>query len=361
MARRRLTLPDPAQLAGAGGSTGGGTGKLPAAEARAMFPLGAARPAPVSSAPATPPIARVAGEAAATAALADLSDAVARARDEGRMIQALPLEAVDEAYLVRDRIGTDEEALASLMQSIEARGQQVPIEVVALGADAAGRARYGLITGWRRLTALRRLSAAGPAGSRFASVQAVLRRPETAAEAYLAMVEENEIRVGLSYYERARIVARAAEQGVFPDPATALSRLFAAASRPKRSKIGSFLRIHAALDDRLRFAAAIPERLGLALVKALDADPGFAEGLRERLRQAPPASAAEEIETLTAALRRPVNPNRVAAPPETEQIRSGLRLSTTPGRLVLEGPEVTAALRARLLSWLRDTGPRDAR
>jgi hypothetical protein len=34
-------------------------------------------------------------------------------------------------------------------------------------------------------------------------------------EAYLAMVEENEIRVGLSFYERARIVARAAEAGVF--------------------------------------------------------------------------------------------------------------------------------------------------
>ena len=90
------------------------------------------------------------------------------------------------------------------------------------------------------------------------------------------MVEENEIRVGLSYYERARIAARAAELGVFPDTASALARLFASASRAKRSKIGSFLRLYTALDDRLRFPAAIPERLGLRLARALDADAGLA-------------------------------------------------------------------------------------
>ena len=50
------------------------------------------------------------------------------------------------------------------------------------------------------------------------------------------MVEENEIRVGLSYYERARIVAKAVAQGVFETEKQALQRLFHTASRPKRSK-----------------------------------------------------------------------------------------------------------------------------
>jgi ParB family chromosome partitioning protein len=73
-------------------------------------------------------------------------------------------------------------------------------------------------------------------------VLAVLRRPDTAAEAYVAMVEENEIRVGLSYYERARVAARAAEAGVFEDASAAIDVLFSTASKAKRSKIRSFVR-----------------------------------------------------------------------------------------------------------------------
>lgn len=328
MARRRLTLPDPDRLAAAPAA-------MPVLETKAMFP-------PVGA----PPIARIAGDTAATAALAEMAGEVARARDEGRLIQALPLAAVDEAYLMRDRIAADPEELAALMQSIAARGQQVPVEVVALEPG-----RYGLITGWRRLTALRRLAAEHPEAARFASVLAVQRQPETAADAYLAMIEENEIRVGLSYYERARIVARAAERGVFPDTATALAQLFASASRAKRSKIGSFLRLHAALDDALRFAAAIPERLGLALVKLLDSDPAAAARLRRRLAAAAPATAAAELAVLAAAVKRPPAP-----PPDdvwAEQATPGVHMAVSRGRIVLEGPDVTGLLQMRLLSWLR--------
>lgn len=346
MARKRLTLPDADRLAAR---------PEPAPETKAMFPMGVARHGRPETASA--PIAQVAGEAASSAALAGLAEEVASARAAGRLALPLPLDAVDEAYLVRDRIGADAEELASLMQSIRARGQQVPIEVAALGEG-----RYGLITGWRRLTALRRLRAEMPGDIRFATILAVLRRPESAAEAYLAMIEENEIRVGLSYYERARIVARAAEQGVFPNAAAALAHLFASASRAKRSKIGSFLRIHAALDDRLRFAAAIPERLGLSVVKALDTDPGFADRVRERLRKTPPADPAAELAALDAALkrpaaaetRRPAPAREEAEPGYAETLTPGIRLTAAPGRLLLEGPGVTALLQARLTAWIRD-------
>ena len=56
-------------------------------------------PAPAPSAgPLGPaPIASVAGEAASVAALAELSAALQAARDEGRLIEALPLAADQEA------------------------------------------------------------------------------------------------------------------------------------------------------------------------------------------------------------------------------------------------------------------------
>lgn len=123
-----------------------------------------------------------------------------------------------------------------------------------------------------------------------------MRRPETAADAYVAMVEENELRVGLSQYERARVAARAVERGVFPDEKAALLALFATASRPKRSRIRAFLEIYHALDAELRFPAAIPERLGLALVEALRA--GRGDALATALKAVAPATAEAELALL---------------------------------------------------------------
>lgn len=335
--RKRLTLPDGAPLADPDPSPAGGP----------MFPLGLARSAP--------PIARVAGDAATVAALGHLTDEITAARDEGRLIQSLPLAAVDAGYLVRDRLPAAEADLDALISSLRARGQQTPIEVVALAGGT-----YGLISGWRRLTALRRLQAEAPDDPRFATVQAILRRPESASDAYLAMVEENEIRAGLSYYERARIVARAAEAGVFPDAGVALQRLFASASRTRRSKIGSFLRLYQTLDDQLRFPAAIPERLGLTLSRALESDPTLAPRLRDRLRKTPPASAEAELAALDRATRPPTSP-RPSTPPEAPgntTISPDIRMETALNRITLSGPGVTGLLQMRLISWLKDQAGR---
>jgi ParB family transcriptional regulator, chromosome partitioning protein len=287
-----------------------------------------------------PPIARVAGEAAGEAALRDLALEVRAARDGGRLVQALPLEAIDAGYLVRDRMAIDAAEMAGLVESLRNRGQQVPIEVVELGPG-----RFGLISGWRRITALAQLQAE-TGDDRFGRVLALLRRPETAADAYCAMVEENEIRVGLSYYERARIVARSVAQGVFASQQAALAGLFAAASRAKRSKIGSFLKLYEALDDRLGFAPAIPERLGLALARRLEGEPDFAGRLRERLRKGAPADAAAELALLArAAGGRDEAPAAAPAP-------AAIRLAGEAGRLVLSGPGVTPGFRAALEAWL---------
>jgi ParB-like chromosome segregation protein Spo0J len=304
---------------------------------------------------AAAPIARVAAEAAGAAALRELSDSVARARDSGRLVLDLALDSIAPDHLTRDRIPADDDDMAALRESIRAHGQRTPIEVTPLvaervteGAGGPGALPYGLISGWRRLQALRTLHAE-TGEPRFATVQALVRRPETAADAYVAMVEENEIRVGLSQYERARVAALAAARGIFPSEDAALKALFATASRPKRSRIRAFLDIYHGLDGALRFPAHLPERLGLALVERLRA--GEREAIAGTLRAADPASPEAERTALAAFLAPP------APSPAAEELRPGVRLETrTKGRrlaLTLTGPGVTPALAAEIRALLK--------
>ena len=277
-----------------------------APEVKSAGPFGEGTPSPAPASPtasqpharplagaglSSPPIAQVAGEAATAAALMEVTEMLESARAEGRMIQRLDLDSIDQDHLVRDRMDSDAEEMAVLVDSLRARGQQTPIEVVAIGD------RFGLISGWRRLTALRRLHAE-TGEARFATALAILRRPDSASDAYVAMVEENEIRVGLSYFERARIVDRSVAQGVFDSDSAALRTLFASASRAKRSKIGSFLPVVRRLEPHLRFPVSLNERVGLRLSRALE-DPGFAHALPKALARGERPDAEAERALLT--------------------------------------------------------------
>ena len=268
---------------------------------------GGAGPGP-AIAPA--PIAQVTGDAAARAALADLTAEMEAAREQGLMLERLPLSAIDIQHLVRDRMVQDEEEMEALISSLEARGQQTPVEVVRLPDPRDGKT-HGLISGWRRLTALHRLYERTQ-DPRFATVRALVVAPDSAQAAYVAMVEENEIRVNLSHYERARIALRAVEEGVYATAREALLSLYRAAPRSKRSKIGSFVTLVEALDPVLTYPTAISEKLGLSLARALSEDPELGAALAERLRAAQVASAEEELRILSAA----VAPPAPASPPE---------------------------------------------
>lgn len=256
------------------------------------------------------PIAQVASDASAQAALQELSEVVETARAKGLMIQELPLEVIDENHLVRDRIEQDEEELQALIASIRARGQQTPAEVVPLEHPAGGRS-HGLISGWRRLTALKRLYAetSDPA---YATIKALVIRPGSAEASYVAMVEENEIRVNLSHYERARIAVRACREGVFSRRKDALQTLFGNATRAKRSKIGSFVTLVEALDAVLFHPTAISEKLGLALARAIENDAGFADRARQAL-QAGDRSTPEAEQAILTGLLDPAVPTPRAA------------------------------------------------
>lgn len=363
MARRRLTPAQTDYLAPPG--NGG-----PEAAARAWTP---------------PPIAQIAGDASATAALSEVSGMLAEARAEGRLLQRLPLDTIEADYLVRDRVGHDSDEMQILMESLRAHGQRTPIEVTELAPG-----RYGLISGWRRITALSRLLDETK-DAKYGSVIAQIRTPATAGDAYVAMVEENEVRLGLSYYERARIVARSVERGVFDSDRQALQRLFSTASPAKRSKIGSFMTIHRQLASWLRFPQAIPERLGLVLVRILETDPARTTALQEGLLRFGYVPSAEEEQARLAFLventalaapkpqpksalkpPKPRIPQAEAAAPAAEppepppalpesadpgqELRPGVFLKVAGGFvhpiLILQGPAVGPELRERLEAWL---------
>ncbi|MDE4063323.1 MAG: ParB N-terminal domain-containing protein [Pseudophaeobacter sp. bin_em_oilr2.035] len=337
------------------------------------------------------PIAQVASETASQAALQELSDVLENARNKGLMIEEVPLSAIDETHLVRDRIEQDAEEMDALVESLRARGQQTPVELVPLEPRPDGRS-HGLISGWRRLGALRRLYAE-TSDPKYATVKALIIRPETAQDAYIAMVEENEIRVNLSHYERARIAVRAMKEEVFPTLKKALQSLFANVPRAKRSKIRSFVTLVEELDAVLFYPTAISEKLGLSLVRAMGEDEGFAERLRAALQAAPRDSAVEELEILnrvlaetqdgseanttkadtslktaletqTATPEAPARP-RVRTPGGASdaegserisvQAAAGVRLGFTPGqnRIELTGDAVDAELMTALQDWLK--------
>lgn len=317
-----------------------------------MFPIGRAAP-----------IADVASDASAIAALDEMVDSVRRAHQEGRMVLTLDLDDIQLDYLVRDRIQIEDQDMQALVASVRKRGQQTPIEVSDLG-----NGRYGLISGQRRCAALLHLNTEFPDAG-FGSVYALLRQPVDAGDAYLAMVEENEIRVGLSYYERARIVSKSTEQGVFETKKKALAHLFGAVSRTKRSKIGTFVNIVDALDRDLKFPDKIGERVGLLLGRAVQEDQNIGATISKALGAKPPTTPEEELNCLKQALtevkaggkaQNKANrkgSNKANSHSEIEgsevDIVSGIELHThSDGSLTLQGDKVNMELRLALVDWL---------
>lgn len=333
--------------------------------ANPMFLDHAEPPTPSEARATRAPIADVAHDTSAAAALEEVAGELTKARETGRMIVQIPLDRIEQTWLVRDRLSADSEDMEALIASIRDRGQQTPIEVTRLETG-----RYGLISGWRRCQALATLAERDEGDG---TVLALERRPDNAAQAYRAMIEENEIRVGLSYFERARIVDVAVKQGLFETHKKALQTLFAAASRPKRSKIGSFVILVQVLGDRLIFPQALGERLGLRLARIIDLYADKAAELCAAMALYRPDTAEDEQAFLTrwvagaeaeekgaeALAAGQAKPERKARPAPVEyRPRADLvaHFHAAENRLELGGAGLTAELRQDLLDWLAARG-----
>lgn len=249
------------------------------------------------------PIAQVAADSASHAQ-ADGTDArAARARTEadaarlhsaqeqGLLMVELPLEQIDADAMIRDRLTMGEDEMLELRQSIAAHGLRLPVEVFELDQPGRDGERYGLLSGYRRLLATRGLLELTEA-DKYRTIRAIIRPQADRANAFVSMIEENEVRENLSHFERGRIAVIAANHGAFANTEDAVDKLFATGSKAKRSKIRSFALIFEELGDMLQFPEGLTERRGLQLASALRQG---AEGrLRHALSRVSAADADEE-------------------------------------------------------------------
>jgi len=215
---------------------------------------------------------------------------------QGRVIDLIALEEIDENALVRDRTFLDAGEMTELKNSIAGHGLRLPIEIFR----AAGEKPYGLISGYRRMHAVRELFAL-TGDAKYQTIKAIIRDPDALGGTITAMVEENEIRASLSHYERGRIAVIAAQQGVFSTAVEAVNQLFNAGSKAKRSKIRSFSLIFEELGDMLEFPEDLREKDGLRVATALRA--GGEARFREALAHAQAPNAKDEWACLEAVVQ----------------------------------------------------------
>ena len=218
------------------------------------------------------------------------------ARDEGRVLISLPVDAVRTDDLPRDRLDLSAVALSDEMDelktSIRDRGQREPIEVYR---DEKGA--FQLKSGWRRLNALRQLAEEAGDGA-FSTVTArVAESGEDRLTQYLDMVEENIIREDLSFAEMAQLAITAAADPAFEatDAEAMIGRLYKSVHKVKRSYIRSFVLLLNTLGDALKWPRAIPRNLGVEAARNIKSNPQVADRMRDAVAFASDAEDQNRI------------------------------------------------------------------
>jgi len=270
-------------------------------------------------------------------------------------IQTLPLDQIDDSALPRDRTALDAPALRELQLSILTHGLRTPLEVYAK-SDPSGTPPYGLISGLRRLTALRKLGQT--------EAQAILRKPQDGAEALALMVSENEIRADLTPWERGRIAVTALEAEVFDTLDAAINTLYAPLDRNRRARLRAVAEVVMDLgDDAFADPRALKQyqlsRLAFALRQ------GFGDLILATLAEAPNAAPDAQWKRLVPVLAeaeaeakspdtgpkyRPGRPRRMVHPRRALRIR---RERTAEGwALRFTGPEATGPLMEDIMDYV---------
>ena len=160
----------------------------------------------------------------------------------------------------------------------------------------AGALPYGLISGWRRLMALKALHAETNK-SRLRHRQGAglptLDRPPRPTSSW-----SKRMSCGLaSATTSARGSRRAPRRAASSQAAGGAPRAVRAGLAARGARIRAFLELYHALDASLRFPAALPERLGLQLVQRVRAGDGGR--IAQAITRADPQTPEEELALLT--------------------------------------------------------------
>lgn len=256
----------------------------------------------------------------------------------------LPLDAIDAAALPRDRMALDPAQLEELQVSIATSGLRQPIEVYELAAPG-GACRYGLISGLRRLTALRNLAAMLPA--RYPTIPAFLRSPQSLPQALAAMVEENAIRGEISPWEQGLVLVRCRNAQIFPTLDAAVEALHPLASTVKRSRLRALAHVVEELDGLLVEPQALSQRQMLRLAAHLRG--GWADLIRTALEESRAKTAVAQW-----ALLQPV----LDEADQTLRSPEPVTYNGRPRRLLRARPGLTIRRELAPEGWtLRFTGP----
>lgn len=235
---------------------------------------------------------------AAEAVIREENDALAhefvRLKKLGLVVDMIPLEAVHEGKLIRDRSRRLDPELDELKASIKAVGLSNPIRV-----EQVGEGRYELVQGWRRLSAYRALleETGDPAYARIPA--GLMAKGETLDSLYRRMVDENMVRKDISFAEMANLARAYAEDEATGcrDLDEAVNVLFATANPQKRSYVRRFAFLMRAVEKVLEHPEAIPRALGLSLANRIEAEPAAVAALG-RLLGPGKRTAEEELAVL---------------------------------------------------------------
>jgi ParB family chromosome partitioning protein len=243
------------------------------------------------------------------------------AQTKGRAmdIHHIPTDQILDTALLRDRSHLPEDALQDLVFSISRDGLRQPIELFELAEPPGGFDdihRYGLISGLRRLTAIRRL-ASWRANGDFTTIPAFLRTPATIPEAMAQMIAENEIRENLSPWERGLTIVTAVNRGLFDSMDQAIVALHPTALKQKRNR----LRNLALVAEELQGMFSTPETLTQSQMERLGA--ALRGGLTDLIHQILTENAGKSLQSQWTAL---IPTLTEALSPETEAT------ATAPGR-----------------------------
>jgi len=196
----------------------------------------------------------------------------------------LPINEICTDDLARDRLDLAAEAGSEEMQalkvSLDQRGQRNPITVCRDSQN-----RYQLISGWRRLTALRQL--AQEQSTCEPTITARLTgRGERRIDLYIDMVESNLLHQNLSFAELAQLALTASADPALQELGLGqiISELYGALPKMKRSYIRSFVCLLQTLGESLQFPKKVSRNQGVAVARRLTAAPETADDLRRNLK-----------------------------------------------------------------------------